>query len=202
MTAVLERRPLTKLEPPDDDLEFAKECAEVLGYNTLLRDHQRATVTTRLRGVLVELDIRPFTKESVEAYKNSQLMAKNGNATDAPQSRAWPMSLRGILGNPDFTEGETRYWQWVRRPLKPQRIENAGMLGHGFTFPSYTRPIPEFALQSALDIKKRCPDAEFVVESFEQQAQVADPFLIVHAGGEEFYIEVWAEHSYKQQREV
>ena len=70
----------------------------------------------------------------------------------------------------------------------------------------YHKPVPDFALQTAKDIKEKCPDAKFFIEELEiTNVPFADPFLIVKPDSyskEEFYIEVWNEPKFKQKREV
>ena len=70
---------------------------------------------------------------------------------------------------------------WNRLPLK-----------------NYKRPVPSFALLTALELNAHFPGVEFFVEEFEKQ----DPFLIAYdsKANEEAHVEVWAEPSYTAQR--
>lgn len=70
----------------------------------------------------------------------------------------------------------------------------------------YQGQVPEFALQTALDIKKRCPNVEiFIDELVAQQVPTNDPFLVVKPNTKsykEYYVEVWNEPRYRQERET
>lgn len=66
----------------------------------------------------------------------------------------------------------------------------------------YHRPIPEFALQTAVDIKQRCPEARFVIEELQFKQRTLDPFLAVRdSEGNTYYLEVWNEPRFVQKRE-
>lgn len=64
----------------------------------------------------------------------------------------------------------------------------------------YNKPIPDFVLHKAIQIKKALPECEILVEELQQSP---DPFLIVrvkHARGygyEGYYVEVWDESSFE-----
>ncbi len=62
----------------------------------------------------------------------------------------------------------------------------------------YKKPIPEFALYSAVELKKLCPKAQFFVE----ELYVDDPFLVVNYGGNLYWIEVWNEPDFNQKRKI
>jgi hypothetical protein len=65
----------------------------------------------------------------------------------------------------------------------------------------YEKPIPEFALAKAVEIAEKVKNAQFSVEeltvSAERVVHDRDPFLIVTAGRETFYIEVWDEPKFE-----
>ena len=54
----------------------------------------------------------------------------------------------------------------------------------------YKKPVPDFAIERALQIKDRCPAVEFYVEELTYRV---DPFLIAHIGREGYYIACWEE---------
>ena len=62
---------------------------------------------------------------------------------------------------------------------------------------SYTKPVPEFALRKALQIKKLVPDVQFAIEELNISKFDPDPFLIASAGDELYYIEVWDEPKFE-----
>lgn len=66
----------------------------------------------------------------------------------------------------------------------------------------YTRPIPEFALQTAVDLKAKCPEAKFFIEELQLKERTLDPFLVVHdSQGNKHYLEVWNEPGFIQKRQ-
>lgn len=55
-----------------------------------------------------------------------------------------------------------------------------------------------FALQTAVDIQRKCPGAHlFIEEAFLDQRSI-DPFLVAVADGEAFYCEVWQEPGFEK----
>lgn len=76
---------------------------------------------------------------------------------------------------------------WVRSPLS-----------------EFKQPIPEFALQTALDIKAKCPNTLFFVDELKIEKRTEDPFLVVSADQSSpiYYIEVWNEPKFNQVREI
>jgi hypothetical protein len=63
----------------------------------------------------------------------------------------------------------------------------------------YHLPIPEFALQTAIDVKTACPEVALFIEELRT---TKDPFLVAKLGGETYYLEVWNEPGFKQERVV
>ena len=69
----------------------------------------------------------------------------------------------------------------------------------------YSSPVPEFALATAMEIHQRVPHVEIFIDELIVQrtnwpARQEDPFLVAKLYSEEFYVEVWAEPGYKQER--
>lgn len=66
---------------------------------------------------------------------------------------------------------------------------------------TYLRPVPEFALQTAVDLKETCPEAVFFIEELQLKERTLDPFLVVHdSNGNKYYLEVWNEPGFVQKR--
>lgn len=63
----------------------------------------------------------------------------------------------------------------------------------------YNKQIPEFVLQTAVDVQKAFPSMVLLVEEIQA---TTDPFLVVTNGAHDYYLEVWNEPSYKQERVV
>ena len=64
----------------------------------------------------------------------------------------------------------------------------------------YKSAVPEFVLQSAIDLKKACPEVRFFVESLQWQKVTLDPFLVVEYADLRYHIEVWNEPGFQQKR--
>ena len=64
----------------------------------------------------------------------------------------------------------------------------------------YEGDIPRFALETAQEIKMRCPDAQFFVEELVENEARKDPFLVAQRGEEEVWVEVWVEPGFEQKR--
>jgi hypothetical protein len=74
------------------------------------------------------------------------------------------------------------------------------------TFYSHKKPIPDYAIQTAIDIKKLCPEANLRLECLRiDQKPSPDPFLVWELPGalkgrEVLYLEVWEEPSFRGKR--
>jgi hypothetical protein len=66
----------------------------------------------------------------------------------------------------------------------------------------YEGDVPRFALETAQEIKMRCPDVEFFVEELVRNEARHDPFLVAKRGEEKVHVEVWAEPGFDQKRIV
>ena len=63
-------------------------------------------------------------------------------------------------------------------------------------------PVPEFALATAVELHQRVQGIEFRIDEFRVEAKSRDPFLVVVFSGECYYLEVWDEPGYKQERKA
>lgn len=196
---VLKREEKTELNDLHD------EAAKLLGY------------PTDLYKCFNELDIRPFTERSVanykyyttEFYKNldsvlaiSCLIA--GFAAAAFTVASFVFSIANFFGY-----CEPQYWPSFASTIL-WSIVGIGLLGHLWTsktrhwqqtsFESYQDQMPEYALQTAVDVKKHLPMATICVDRLIISDMVIDPFLVVRYKARDYYVEVWNEPKYKQQR--
>jgi hypothetical protein len=153
-----------------------------------------------LKRVLEELEITPFTPESVAEYKREKLeqVACKLCPTGAKEIKRrdfghWEylelqrlqdrVALRDLTGDePVIRFWKTTYYerfytclQWVKRPLE-KAVD-----------------VPEFVKAKAAEIASRLPEATFTVEELRSERRVYDPFLIVSYSDESYYIEVWDE---------
>lgn len=60
----------------------------------------------------------------------------------------------------------------------------------------YKKPVPDFAIERAIQLKRECPQVEFWVEEL---SDAVDPFLIAHIGREGYYIACWEEARFEAQ---
>lgn len=200
-------------EVAKEDVLFA-EAAHSLGYTPLRRAVRRQQDNAQLRSQLRLAGVVPFTTESVEKHKRAvigniykakcrMLAVVSGIVAAiflslslvgwASEAFTRETTLPGVLvlstmgwlvcvtlvAAVVFDVKES--YQWELYPLQ-----------------SFTDQVPEFAIQTALDIRSHCPYAEFFVCKLEQ-----DPFLCVKIGHSDLcYIEVWNEPGFKQRREV
>ncbi len=132
---------------------LAKESLDVLGYKVLNNIvHAKRPLARALR----KLDIRPYSPESVEEYKEQK--------------------------------------------LKEQRKKVGGRWSFGWdvhTLSAYDKPVPEFVLNKALQIKEVIPNVQFAVEELNERASDPDPFLIAFTNTERYYVEVWNEPEFE-----
>ncbi len=65
----------------------------------------------------------------------------------------------------------------------------------------YHAAIPEFAMQTLVDLRRECPRAEFmIVEIIYNRMPIGGPFLAAKDESGEFYLEVWNEPKFVQER--
>jgi len=168
-------------------------------------------------------DIRPFTKESVDAHKAATLAKLNPSAirtfidNNSPPICALSlifgtMSVVGAFCS-GFFEGAyllsaffvftTGLFAWLlfcslREPAPQFEWSQTDLR-------SYQEIVPEYVLQTAIDIRREFKDAIFIVEhvaSKRRSLEAYDPFLICKYEGEEYYLEVWNEPGFDQKREI
>ncbi|MCK9458240.1 MAG: hypothetical protein M0R80_01135 [Proteobacteria bacterium] len=221
------------------DLDLAKAADELLGYGRMKKKIEAQLADSPARRLIVALnalDVRPFTQESVQAYKEARI----SNVERPPEYKTtfkmlhfldncmgstllatiaywivagitaaicnrfgvslpvWAIVVGCVLGGSflcallpyliiyNFIAPEQLVAKWVR-----------------YSLDQYKNDMPEFALQTAVDIKKRCPEANFIVEEFDvkKRPKIQDPFLIVFTpSGQEYYIEVWGEKEFSKKR--
>lgn len=176
--------------------------------------------TGDLKKTLVSLQIEPYTAESVEIYKarmERSVSLRNLPSrvlADAPNvfgtcgvialfvwaiiasvcvtfnlvSMAWWFGAIGLaaLASLGTAIGIATLFDhgWLKVRKLKWRSNNLGWAW---------REIPEFALQTAVDIKTHCPGVHLYVEEAFIEERVVDPFLVAIDHGEKFYLEVWNE---------
>lgn len=159
---------------------------------------------TTLKAVLEQLDIIPFTAESVASYKRKRMAAvmeeiKNRAGLIEEMIPAyWERQVLCRLKPDDafhshdddisvvkfFDLGAARlavYVHWEKKPL-------AKALG-----------VPEYVRAKAVEIANSLPTATFEVDELSSLNRVYDPFLVVSYGEEVYYVEVWDEPVFERQ---
>ncbi|MGD0900961.1 MAG: hypothetical protein ABR915_24275, partial [Thermoguttaceae bacterium] len=188
---------------------LATEAREKLGYR-VLESHLEARKAAfdahdAVARAMEELQIFPYTAESVAEYKRQAkekaeqppfllILATSAFALGFLQLVAWLVTLAFASQTWLMIAGILLLGLGLACCLICDRsglLIKARWLRHGIS--SYPRPIPEFALQSALDLKTKCPGLDFFVDEM-QVKQVVDPFLVaVDRHGNEYFLEVWNE---------
>ena len=203
--------------------QLAAECKELLGYDLLNRTMETTRPCQNLVAALKELDIRPFSEKSVRKYKKRQEWFVKMH--DAQAAVEWTFSrLACTLGGIavlsaltwltlSLTTGGGGWCFWLAIPgaiggllsLVAYAIarSNSSHEVHVYwstrKLSSYSDPVPEFALQTACDIKRKCPDVDFLVDEIQcnrisLERRKDDPFLVVRdKTGHDYYVEVWNE---------
>ena len=161
--------------------------------------------SSNLEGVLQQLDINPFTPESVAEYKREKLeqVTSELHLADAEEIKECEFGcwenfelqwLQDRIAMRDLTGDEPviRFWmtpqyqcfytclQWVNSPLE-KAVD-----------------VPEFVRAKAAEIATHLPEATFTVEELRSERRAYDPFLIVSYGEESYYIEVWEEQEFER----
>lgn len=196
---------------PDELVDFTdlwKEAREKLGYDVVKRQSDRSKLRAKLLKALDDAGVKPFTTESVERYKNRRM------GWDADDKICVGMLSAGILvfGLLAWIVGivfiSVILWCVVA-------LGGMALLGAfvklfskkqwtSILLSSYDRPVPEFAIQTALDMRKHFRPVSKLNFWIVEEAETHDPFLVVGVDGldEWFYLEVWNEPGFDKKRIV
>ncbi|MBI1248223.1 hypothetical protein GC197_10355 [bacterium] len=229
-TSILERQSLTPDLPDEPQqetgndlqpMQLAEEAQNLLGYDGLLEQLARPDRRRKMWQKLKELDVMPFTQESVEAYKEDAVRVPFAIwrwVADRVIRLSLIIGVTGLLGC---------LAAWVVVIPLASFYSFAAMLG-GFAvaivtsivraantpwrfwlttdIKYYREPIPEFALHTAVELIKIDPSAKFSVCSLYEEQNSIDPFLVMQIreedGLHDYYLEVWNEPGFAGQREA
>jgi hypothetical protein len=202
-----------------DDLD--REAKSRLGYDGLFEERMESRQHGSLRQTLISLDVRPFTNASVEAYKKlcertaNQHFAEVALAGFAISLLVSFIALIVLVFSTLLSFTNVAFYGAIVFLLSTMATIAFGILESRYSrertwtmkeLSSYEEPVPEFALQTAVDIKKGHPDVEFYVCTLEENQIVVDPFLVLRYrdGGQDYdyYLEVWQESNFRSDREV
>lgn len=209
--------------------ELGKKASELLGYDVL----QKAAESKKgFAQVLLELDIKPFSSEKVMIYKKHQLKA-NSNFLSRHETfffvmaeRILPVIILLSVASTFILFGASAisYFGWVSWGFSWLWSMISGMLCAAFfalvvltdyiivvtanwqrvALSYYKEPVPEFALQTAVDIAGRTDEVEFFVDRLVINKRTLDPFLVARCKKDttDYYLEVWNEPGFKQERKI
>ncbi|MBI3251312.1 MAG: hypothetical protein HYZ62_00190 [Candidatus Andersenbacteria bacterium] len=235
--SVCKAMPISNVPEGLGETDVMRKASKVLNYRPDLSEIRRAKETAEtilrsneIRAFLAGLDDPPFTAVSVAKYKKrmaakaarpwSENLSIAGIAcaivalavgivaglmgifsSDAHALCGWALLVGfglaitsiclnvrfDFLGNPMLVKTEVQ-WQ-------------------AYSIAEYRKAIPEFAAQTATDLKERFNTLEFVIEELQVRRnerillELSDPFLVaVLPDGSWYHLEVWNEPTFKGQR--
>lgn len=82
---------------------------------------------------------------------------------------------------------------------KDKKDRRSAYCWHSEALEKYGKPIPEFALSRAIEIKRELPSAQFFIEELRYDP---DPFLYIQVGNVRYYLDVWDEPKFEGRRTV
>lgn len=232
-----------KKADPVDELNdsLMVSSARLLGYS-LEPSHLERWVAEKeemIEKALKDLDIRPFTNESVQAYKDTVTAEERKKlkptAVKVSDGAMWAFfvsaplavglvlsgAVAAIWGNHEVllyaaaAPGFTALISVIVGMSCADAVrayDRISISWNGMPISRYDKRVPEFALQTACDLKEKCPEAGIYIEELRVESRPApDPFLVVQikhpsydgrVATRPYYLEVWNEPKYKQEREV
>lgn len=224
---ILRRQELTSLTTVNFDNEVQKAREELYKQSEQLlgwRPQQKPRPAYELRDILRKLEIKPFTASSVEAYK--ALLVRRPPLGAWVRASFTALAVYGMFqfwgaANPV----KDPFWRVVasllltatciflvvntiKRYFETKRTWETCRFNQIQYRDRSDRPtlIPDFALETAVRVKQAAPFADLFVEFLQTkrnhiQLIDPDPFLVVRWGSEAYYLEVWDERDYKEERE-
>ncbi|REJ91644.1 MAG: hypothetical protein DWQ34_14475 [Planctomycetota bacterium] len=221
--SILERETIANLEV-DNDLfpgELPGQAQATLGYGRLLAEQAATRRRNALWRTLAELDVLPFTGSSVEAYKQACARRANRRIAEAALATVGLSALVALVALPLllftalFGFANAAFYSALAFSAGTVIAVAAGVVESRYSverewtmreLSDYAEPVPEFVLQTAVEVKQAHPDAEFHVCTLEENRVVVDPFLVlrIQEGGAErdYYLEVWNESRFDGRREA
>lgn len=215
-TTLLQREAIV---PDHDQIEeelllggLGREARDSLGYSRLFEEETRVLERRALRQTLANMDVLPFTPHSVQAYKESCVTTANRWVARIAVTGVALAAFLAIGAVPVLVFATLAgYASMAFSAAVIFVVSVAAGIVCGFVesrcsvdrkwamheLSAYAEPIPEFVLQTAVDIKRAHPDAEFCICALEEDRVVADPFLVLRIPDgdveHEYYLEVWNE---------
>jgi len=193
---LLKRQSIEKIAPQGELVRLAKECNSLLGYKVLSDRINLNQRNSSLRQALSNLEIQPFSPDSVAQYKATKLVeAQRGEiqkyGTALELANAF-FDIRRFVARIQNWSNSTRFGRASKIACRCVAQNAIGWRWEILPLANYPNPIPEFVLRKAAQIQRAYPNGQLFVEHLTIDP---DPFLIVRSedGKEEFYVEVWNE---------
>lgn len=213
---------ILKREPPMEKItavhfrtygDLPQKASEILGYDVFQKEKENC----ELRRIFDELELRPFTLESVKQYKQQMLKEANtrifwlhfslriiSNISLAlcvfclgPAILGWFISWKvGLFFVVSYIVSLVIFGSLNGFVIKGPGSWKVNSLN------DYTKPVPRFVLSSAVEIKKRLPMVELFVHEFIQHEEVLCPFLVVCHDDKEYFIAVWDEANFEASQKI
>lgn len=215
---VRERIPQIEDHIFQDDL--ADRAAKLLGYERLRDEDSSKGID--IMSVLSELDIAPFEFRSVQKYKIQKAKSigiynkRFLQAIEALGVALVGVAIFSILTTLTAMTSDGVSWTVISVPFMIAVLsmviattlarginEDKRKIGKWKLVPlkGATERVPEFALETACQIKERIPSAEFYLDTLVCEEVQYDPFLVLRLNNTDYYLEVWDEPGFKQERE-
>ena len=216
------RNEVPKFINENPDITFGRKVRETLGYTELDKRQWNLKSLEFLYQKMREKDIRPFNSESVEKYKKRALKQAKWKFRKSSEIQ-WRVALFTIVASlisavicaSNRLEGFCILSIGICACACMLLCWTLGELGDMdwyFTLiKDYKEPIPEFVLQTAMDVKQICDEAKmshklYVCGIHEMANVYPDPFLVLTINNadmknENLYLEVWNEPTFKGERE-
>lgn len=109
--------------------------------------------------------------------------------TDRTLARA----LRKLHIRP-YTDASVKEYKDAKQKEVQSKNKYARVTWEAYNLVGYEKPVPEFVLNKALEIKEEVPDVEFMIEELTIHP---DPFLVAVLGKERYHVEVWDEPKFE-----
>lgn len=172
--------------------------------------------SAKLGEVLFGLNIKPFTKESVEKYKKEKVLELETKNRVGFFARhlfllvaifAYTLFVAALVlanADPSFLGGALGIFGCIAGILLVTRVsdacedEESNWGWERLSFRVYDKSIPAPVAVEMRRVREELPDAKFEVEYLVRMKdrKVFDPFLVVKYAECEYYIEVWDEQSF------
>jgi len=198
--------------------------------NPLVREDRASKASDErptLKSVLEELEIAPFTAQSIAEYKRQkleevtqQLRPSQAEEIKEDEFNNWEYAeldrLKGRMTFRDLSDDSQviHFWPRPLRKTVERRLSGDApvirfwrtSIGERFyTYVQWVRvpyeevdDVPGYIKAKVDEISNRLPDATFTVEELRSERRAYDPFLIVSHGAECYHAEVWAESAFER----